>query len=104
MTATAHMRLNWLHMPTRCSAFPGPAAHYQAKSQPFFFADGAEAWETALAHAVAANVAAAAKDAAAHRHLYARAFDLVAALPDPEDRKILEATLRVLPVPDKASG
>ena len=83
---------------------PGPAAHYQAKSQPFFFADGAEAWETALAHAVAANVAAAAKDAAAHRHLYARTFDLVAALPDPEDRKILEATLRVLHVPNKASG
>ena len=83
---------------------PGPAAHYLAKSQPFFFADEAEAWETALAHAVAANVAAAAKDAAAHRELYARAIDLVAALPDPEDRKILEATLRVLPVPDKASG
>lgn len=81
---------------------PGPAAHYLAKSQPVFFADGAEPWETALAHAVAANVAAAAKDAASHRDHYTKAFDHVAALPDPEDRKILEATLRVLPVPGEA--
>lgn len=83
---------------------PGPAAHYLAKSQPVFFADGAEAWETAFAHAVAANVTPAAKDAAAHREHYARAIDLVAALPDPEDRNILEVTLRILPVPDMASG
>jgi hypothetical protein len=51
---------------------------------------------------VAANVAAAAKDAASHRDHYTKAFDHVAALPDPEDRKILEATLRVLPVPGEA--
>jgi hypothetical protein len=82
---------------------PGPAAHYLAKSQPVFFADGAEAWEAALAHAVAANVAAAQKDAAAHQEHYAMASGLVAKLPDPEDRKILEATLRVLPSPGKAS-
>jgi len=83
---------------------PGPAAHYLAKSHPIFFGDGAEAWEIALAHAVAANVAAAAKDVAAHRDHYVRAFEKVAALPDPEDRKILEATLRVLPAPDRAPG
>ena len=83
---------------------PGPAAHYLAKSQPIFFADGVEAWESALAHAVAANVAAAQKDAAAHREHYATALELVAKLPDPEDRKILEATLRILPLPGKASA
>ena len=45
----------------------GPAAHFMAKSQPVFFADGAEAWEVALAHAVASNVAATRKDTLAHR-------------------------------------
>lgn len=86
------------------ACLPGPAAHYPAKSQPVFFTDGAEAWESALAHAVAANVAAAQKDAAAHREHYATALELVAKLPDPEDRKILEATLRVLPSPGNASA
>jgi hypothetical protein len=83
---------------------PGPAAHFLAKSQPILLSEGAEAWEVALAHAVAANVAAAKKDAAAHREHYAKAFDLVAKLPDPEDRKILEPTLRVLPVPSTADA
>ena len=81
-----------------------PAAHYLAKSQPVFFSGNAEAWEVALAHAVAANVAAAAKDAQAHREHYQQALELVTQLPDPEDRKILEATLRVLPVPGEQTG
>lgn len=80
----------------------GPAVHYMAKSQPVFLSDRAEAWEVALAHAVAANVAAAQKDAAAHADHYAKAFELVAKLPDAEDREILEKTLRVLPVPSAA--
>ena len=81
---------------------PGPAAHYIAKSQPLFFSAQSEAWEVALAHAVAANVAAAQKDAAAHAEHYAKAFDLVAKLPETEDREILEKTLRILPVPTDA--
>jgi hypothetical protein len=78
---------------------PDPAAHYQAKSEPFFLSTRAEPWERALAHAVAANVAAARHDAALHREHYRKATEQVAALPDPEERSILEATLRVLPVP-----
>jgi hypothetical protein len=78
---------------------PSAATHFLAQSQPVFFAEGAEAWEVAIAHAVAANVAAAEKDSAAHRRHYGKAFELAAKLPDPEDRKILEATLRILPVP-----
>lgn len=80
----------------------GPAAHYMAKSQSVFFSDRAEAWEVALAHAVAANVAAAQEDAAAHADHYAKAFELVAKLPEAEDREILEKTLRILPVPSAA--
>lgn len=82
----------------------GPAAHYLAKSQPTLMADTAQAWERALAHAVSANVAAAAHDAAAHAHHYREAAQQIAALPDPEDRSILEKTLKVLPVPTQSAG
>ena len=58
-----------------------------------------EPWEVALFHAVAANVAAAARNAADHGRHYARARELIDALPDPEDKEILEATLAVVPSP-----
>ncbi len=76
----------------------GPAAHYFAKSEPVFDSGSAEGSETAFAHAIASNVAAANKDAAAHRLHYVKAFELVASL-GAEDKKILEATLRILPKP-----
>ena len=78
---------------------PNPASHYLAKSEPVLLSDKAEPWERALAHAVAANVAAARGDWALHREHHREAVEQVAALPDPEDRAILEATLRVLPAP-----
>lgn len=83
---------------------PNPAAHYLAKSQPTFFSGKAEPWEVALAHAVAANVAAARKDAQAHREHYHKAVELVAQLPDPENRRILETTLRIVPTPRGRTG
>jgi len=76
----------------------GPAAHYFAKSEPVFDSGSAEGSETAFAHAIASNVAAANKDAAAHRLHYDKAFELAASL-GAEDKKILEATLRILPKP-----
>jgi len=80
-----------------------PATRFQAKSQPVFFGEGAEPWELAMAHAVAANVAAATKDAKAQREHYAKAVSLLDALPDTE-RKILGATLRVVPAPTEGSS
>ena len=82
----------------------GPAEYYQSTWQPLLGPGKADPWEIALARAVAANVAAAKGDAKAHRAHYAEAFALVAELPDPEDRSILEATLRVLPKPKEPSG
>jgi hypothetical protein len=76
-----------------------PASRYLAKSEPVFLSDNAAAWERALAHAVAANVAAARGDGAAHREHYRRATEQVSALPDPEDRAIIDNILRVLPAP-----
>ena len=78
---------------------PQPASHYLAKAEPAMLSGKAEPWERALASAVAANVAAAKGDEASHREHYARAVEQVAALPDPEDRAILDATIRALPVP-----
>jgi hypothetical protein len=75
-----------------------PAAHYLRKSQPVLLSENAEAWEAAFAHAVASNVAAASKDAAAHRLHYDKALELMATL-EPEDKRMLEATLRILPKP-----
>ena len=78
---------------------PHPASHYLAKSESVLLAERAEPWERALANAVAANVAAAKRDDASHRKHYEMAVAQVAALPDEEDRAILNATIRVLPVP-----
>lgn len=78
---------------------PGPAQHYLAKSEPIFFKAQAEPWEVALAHAVSANVAAAAGNGLAHGEHHRKAAELIAALPDPQDRAIIEAMFRVLPLP-----
>lgn len=78
---------------------PVAASHYLSRCQSFFSESTAKDWEVAIAHAVAANVAAATGDAAAHAARYQEAVKSVAALPDPEDRAILEATLRAVPKP-----
>ena len=79
---------------------PEPASYYLAKSQPLFLSDEAQPWERAMAHAVAANVAAAKKDSSAHREHYRTAEELGAALPE-RDRAVLQATLRVVPAPKR---
>ncbi|MFM7843109.1 MAG: hypothetical protein ACKPEY_02605 [Planctomycetota bacterium] len=79
---------------------PGPAQYFLDQSQSALLSPSAQPWEVVLAHAVVANVAAARGDANAHREHYQLAFQLVEQLSDPEDRKILEATLRILPQPD----
>ncbi len=78
---------------------PNPAKHYLAQAEPFFLGPDCEPWERACAFAVKASVAAAAGEAEAHASSYREAERLIAALPDPEDREILNATLRVVPKP-----
>ena len=75
------------------------ASAYLAACAPYLSGPDREPWEVALFHAVAANVAAASGNAADHRRHYARARELIDALPDPEDKEILEATLAVVPSP-----
>ena len=78
---------------------PNPARHYLAQSEPFFLGQACEPWERACAFAVKASVAAAAGQSETHASSYREAERLIAALPDPEDREILDATLRVVPKP-----
>ena len=75
------------------------AQRYQAKSQPVLLGEDAEDWERAMAHAVAANVAAANHDVKTQREHYDEAVRLVEAMPDSQNRNILRATLRVVPAP-----
>jgi hypothetical protein len=81
---------------------PNPAKHYLAQSEPFFLGQDSEPWERACALAVKASVAAAAGQSEDHASSYREAERLVALLPDPEDREILNATLRVVPKPGVA--
>jgi hypothetical protein len=78
---------------------PNPANHYLGQSQPFFMQGDCAPWELALAHAVAAHVAAAAGKNEEHGAHFKTAQQLIAGLQDAEDRQILNATLRVIPAP-----
>ena len=80
-----------------------PAKHYLAQSQPHFMDGSAAPWEVAYAHLVAANVAAADGDETQHRHHYACAVKAVRALEDPQDRDILNQSLRVVMQPAGAA-
>lgn len=81
---------------------PNPARHYLAQCELFFLEQDREPWERACALAVKAGVAAAAGQLDVHANSYGEAERLIAALPDPEDREILNATLRVVPKPGAA--
>jgi hypothetical protein len=79
---------------------PGPAAHYLRKSLPYFEQRDCAPWELAFAHAVAANVAYAEGNAAAHARYYTEALAVAAHITDPETREMFAATLRVVPAPN----
>ena len=78
---------------------PEPAAHYLRKSLPHMMQDGRAPWELAFAHAVAANVAWAEGNTAAHAKNYAEATAAAAHMTDSETREMFIATLRVVPAP-----
>ena len=83
---------------------PDPAKHYLRKSQPYFLDRECEIWELAFAHAVAANVSAAAGESEGHLTHYREAQRLVAALPDREDQDILAKTMSIIPKPTQNSA
>ncbi|HCR54266.1 MAG TPA: hypothetical protein DIW27_07620 [Cytophagales bacterium] len=78
---------------------PNPAKHYLKQCQSVFLDRDCESWEKAFVHAISANVAAAAQETEEHMRHYQEAERLIASLQDEEDRKILNATMRVIPAP-----
>ena len=78
---------------------PEPAAHYLNKSLPHFGQGDGAPWEMAFFHAVAANVAFAQGNAAAHATHYAQAQTYAEQITDPETREMFASTLRVVPKP-----
>jgi len=78
---------------------PVPAAHYLSQSLPYFLQNDCAPSALAFAHAVAANVASAEGNAEAHARHYSQALAIGAQISSPEERRILDATLRVIPAP-----
>ncbi|HET7065053.1 MAG TPA: hypothetical protein VFI49_12335 [Rudaea sp.] len=78
---------------------PRPAAHYLSKSLPYFLQNDCAPSELAFAHAVAAHVASAEGSEEAHTRHYSQALAARAQIPEPKEREILDATLRVIPAP-----
>jgi hypothetical protein len=76
-----------------------PAKHYLSQCQPFFLDSPCATWELAYAHLVAAGVAAADFDSAGHSKHYQIARSTIDLLSDQEERDILNASLRMIPVP-----
>ena len=81
---------------------PTDATRYWSQAEPVFLGRECQPWERACAFAIKASVASAAGQRDVHSSSYAEAERLIAALPDPEDREILYATLRVVPRPSEA--
>ena len=78
----------------------GPAAQYLGKALPYFTQHDSTPGELAFVHAVAANVAAAEGNAAAHARHYAEARAVAAQITDPRTRELFAATLRVVRAPE----
>lgn len=78
---------------------PEPAARYLSQAAPHFEQGSVAPWELAFFHAVAANVAFAQDDAAAHVSHYAQAQAAADQIADPQTRDMFAATLRVIPTP-----
>lgn len=80
---------------------PEAAQRYLARSEPVFFAASAKTWERALAHVVAANVAAAKADLVAYQVHFDRATEEMATIASDDERGIVDAALQAVPVPPR---
>ena len=78
---------------------PDLALRYARRSYDYLMSVESPDWEVAFAHAILANAARAAGDAALHAHHYAQAERAGAAIADDEDRRIFEASFGLIPGP-----
>jgi len=78
---------------------PKPAAYYLGKSLPYLTQADSSPSEQAFAHAIAANVASAEGNTEAHVSHYSQAQTFIAQVVNPKERQLIDATMRVIPVP-----
>jgi hypothetical protein len=78
------------------------ASRFAQTSLDFFLRLSSESatWELALAHAIAAHAAHVRGDKPAHEKEYAESLLAFESITDAEERKIVRATLRVIPMPE----
>lgn len=77
----------------------GSAMALASEVRGFFATQDAPDWELAYVDVIYAHAAAAAGEAPVHRNAYARAVQALAAIADPEDRRIVEQTFLQVPKP-----
>ena len=75
------------------------AMRYATAAYDYFVSNQAAPWELALAHAVHVNAAHCCGNASLHESSYRQAEALVASLIDPEECKIIQANMNVIPKP-----
>lgn len=75
------------------------AKSYASQAFEYVLSHESPPWEVAFAHAVLSNAASAAGDHVLHAKHYDIAAKLGAALQDPEERAIFDATYNVVPQP-----
>ena len=80
---------------------PEQATRYLSKSLPYFMSRDCAPSEQAIVHAIASNVGSAEGNAEAHAKHYAQALTFVAQVTDPQELAMLDATMRVIPVPNR---
>jgi hypothetical protein len=79
--------------------FGATAAHYVAGALAHFTSQPSLPWQLAFAYAVQANAASVCGDAALHRASYAKALEIADTITSPENRRLFDATLNVIPKP-----
>jgi hypothetical protein len=94
--ARANLLLGRVHSRVGNSAL---AMRYARAAYDVITSGESEPWEVAFAHAILADSAFASGDHAVHAQHYERARTLGAALADPEDRRIFDATFDQIPRP-----
>ena len=76
------------------------AMSYAEAAHTYFTSRACEPWELAISHAVLANAAHCIGNRGLHEASYQTAAALISKLESQEDRKILAATLNVVPTPE----
>jgi hypothetical protein len=98
-SALADLLLGQVHALLGSARFALP---YAAAAHSYFTSNPSEPRDVAISHAVLDNAAYCAGNSALYETSYRAAAALIESLPDGDEKAILEATMNVVPKPEKA--